>query len=111
MPVSPLGNVNFVNQNVSYQSTQVSNEVAKEGFATLMNMAEFNEKEKAAAKLEKVNESLEVQEEIKEKSEEEKRKKEERQAKKEQTEEEKENSQTEENNETKESIHRLDMSI
>lgn len=112
MPISPLGNMNFVNQNVSYQSTQVSNEVAKEGFANVMNMAETAEKEKTAAKLERVGESLEVQEEIKEKSEEEKEKKQERQAKKKQDKkDEEELLENEEEPKVKDWIHRLDMSI
>ncbi|MCH5335979.1 MAG: hypothetical protein J1D99_01030 [Campylobacter sp.] len=111
MPISPLGNMNFVNQNVSYQSTQVSNEVAKEGFANVMNMAETAEKEKTAAKLERVGESLEVQEEIKEKSEEEKGKKQERQAKKKQDKDEEELLEDEEEPQKKDWIHRLDMSI
>ncbi len=109
MPVSPIGNMNFINQNVAYQSTQVSNEVAKEGFASLMNMAEFNEKEKAVAKLEKVNESLEVQEEIKEKSEEEEKKKKERRDKKEAKQDEEDLEEQVEDGSN--SIHRLDMSI
>lgn len=68
MPVSPLGNVNYINQNMAYPATQASNELAKEGFAATLNMAEFNEKEKTLNKLEKVNETHEIKEEIKEKS-------------------------------------------
>ncbi len=44
MPVSPLGNINYINQNMAYPATQASNELAKEGFAATLNMAEFNEK-------------------------------------------------------------------
>ncbi|HEF9750684.1 TPA: hypothetical protein SB143_002208, partial [Campylobacter coli] len=51
MPVSPLGNVNYINQNMAYPATQASNELAKEGFAATLNMAEFNEKEKTLNKL------------------------------------------------------------
>ncbi|EOI4811714.1 hypothetical protein ACMT8Z_001987, partial [Campylobacter coli] len=51
MPVSPIGNMNFVNQNMAYPATQASNELAKEGFAAMLNMAEFNEKEKTLNKL------------------------------------------------------------
>lgn len=79
MPVSPIGNMNFVNQNMSYPATQASNELGKEGFAALANMAEFNEKEKVLNKLEKVNQTQEVQEEIKEKTEQEEKKKEHKQ--------------------------------
>ncbi len=53
MPVSPLGNINYINQNMAYPATQASNELAKEGFAATLNMAEFNEKEKTLNKLEK----------------------------------------------------------
>ncbi|TQR33851.1 hypothetical protein DMB92_02925 [Campylobacter sp. MIT 99-7217] len=74
MPVTPLGNLNFINQNVALPSTQASNELAKEGFASLTNMSEFQSKEKTAEKLEKVNATDEVQDEIKEKAEEEKKK-------------------------------------
>lgn len=75
MPVSPIGNMNFVNQNMAYPATQASNELAKEGFAASLNMAAFNEKEKALNKLEKVNETQEIKEEIKEKAEQEEKKK------------------------------------
>lgn len=79
MPVSPLGNMNFVNQNMNYPATQVSNELGKEGFAAIANMAEFNEKEKALSKLEKVNQTQELQKEIKEKTEQEEKRKEHKQ--------------------------------
>lgn len=75
MPVSPLGNINYINQNMAYPATQASNELAKEGFATTLNMAEFNEKEKTLNKLEKVNETHEIKEEIKEKAEQEEKRK------------------------------------
>ncbi len=75
MPVSPIGNMNFVNQNMAYPATQASNELAKEGFAATLNMAEFNEKEKTLNKLEKVNETHEIKEEIKEKAEQEEKRK------------------------------------
>lgn len=29
MPVSPLGNINYINQNMAYPATQASNELAK----------------------------------------------------------------------------------
>ena len=75
MPVSPIGNMNFINQNMAYPATQMSNELAKEGFAANVNLSEFMEKEKAIEKLEKVAKSHEVDEEIKEKAEEEEKKK------------------------------------
>lgn len=114
MPVGPIGNMNFINQNVTYQSTQVSNEAAKEGFANFMNMVEANEKEKVVAKLEKVNQSPELQEQIKEKSEEERGRERERRAKKEQEDQEKPLEQENEEEGIKEGpddIHHLDMSV
>lgn len=75
MPVSPIGNMNFINQNMAYPATQVSNELAKEGFAANLNLSEFSEKEKTIEKLEKVAKSHEVDEEIKEKADEEEKKK------------------------------------
>lgn len=75
MPVSPLGSINYINQNMAYPATQASNELAKEGFAATLNMAEFNEKEKTLNKLEKVNETHEIKEEIKEKAEQEEKRK------------------------------------
>ena len=109
MPVTPLGNSHFVNQNVSLVSTQVSNELAKESFASMANLAEFQAKEKAIEKLESVQQSDELNEEIKEKAEEEKKKK---QSKEEQNEEENETNE-EETSETLvlEGRHRLDLSI
>lgn len=75
MPVSPIGNMNYINQNMAYPATQMSNELAKEGFAANLNLSEFSEKEKTIEKLEKVAKSHEVDEEIKEKAEEEEKKK------------------------------------
>lgn len=75
MPISPLGNIHFVNQNVGVTSTQVGNELAKEGFANLANLQEFEAKEKIVDKLEKVAQTNEIQEEIKEKEDDEETKK------------------------------------
>lgn len=112
MPVSPIGNMNFINQNMTYPATQASNEIAKEGFAALANMAEFNEKEKTLNKLEKVNEAHEIKEEIKEKAEqEEKKKKQKQEAKSNEDEEDNENLEDGENFKNARSIHHLDMSI
>ncbi|MCR2056107.1 hypothetical protein CHLV4088_01560 [Campylobacter helveticus] len=93
MPVSPIGNMNFINQNMAYPATQMSNELAKEGFAANVNLSEFMEKEKAIEKLEKVAKSHEVDEEIKEKAEEEEKKK--KREKEEESKEEEENSEEE----------------
>lgn len=46
MPVSPLGNINYINQNMAYPATQASNELAKEGFAATLNMGELMKKKK-----------------------------------------------------------------
>ncbi|TNB55853.1 hypothetical protein FDW47_03205 [Campylobacter helveticus] len=93
MPVSPIGNMNYINQNMAYPATQMSNELAKEGFAANVNLSEFMEKEKAIEKLEKVAKSHEVDEEIKEKAEEEEKKK--KREKEEESKEEEENSEEE----------------
>ncbi|EFU71966.1 conserved hypothetical protein [Campylobacter upsaliensis JV21] len=98
MPVSPIGNMNFINQNMAYPATQMSNELAKEGFAANLNLSEFSEKEKTIEKLEKVAKSHEVDEEIKEKAEEEEKKK-----KREENEEDKEDDK-EENDEGEEDL-------
>ncbi len=111
MPVSPLGNVNYINQNMAYPATQVSNELAKEGFAATLNMAEFNEKERTLNKLEKVNEIYEIKEEIKEKSEQEKKKKHNQEAKTSDDEKNEEDESKDPNFKDAQSIHRLDMSI
>lgn len=108
MPVSPLGNVNYINQNMAYPATQASNELAKEGFAATLNMSEFNEKEKTLNKLEKVNETHEIKEEIKEKAEQEKKKKHSQEAK---TNKKNEEESKESDFKDAQSIHRLDMSI
>lgn len=108
MPVSPLGNVNYINQNMAYPATQASNELAKEGFAATLNMSEFNEKEKTLNKLEKVNETHEIKEEIKEKAEQEKKKKHSQEAK---TNKKNEEESKESDFKDDQSIHRLDMSI
>lgn len=108
MPVSPLGNVNYINQNMAYPATQASNELAKEGFAATLNMSEFNEKEKTLNKLEKVNETHEIKEEIKEKAEQEKKKKHSQEAK---TNKKNEEETKESDFKDAQSIHRLDMSI
>ena len=98
MPVSPIGNMNFINQNMAYPATQMSNELAKEGFAANLNLSEFSEKEKTIEKLEKVAKNHEVDEEIKEKAEEEEKKK-----KREENEEDKEDDK-EENDEGEEDL-------
>ena len=56
MPISPLGGINFANQNAPVHSAQLSNELAKDSFATLVNMSEFQAKEKAIEKQQKVKE-------------------------------------------------------
>ncbi|EAL2319791.1 hypothetical protein ACF1LE_001597 [Campylobacter coli] len=112
MPVSPIGNMNFVNQNMAYPATQTSNELAKEGFAATLNMAEFNEKEKTLNKLEKVNETHEIKEEIKEKAEqEEKKKKQKQEAKKDDKDENLEEQTEEASFKNAQSIHHIDISI
>ncbi|EAK0807929.1 hypothetical protein ACSM81_000487 [Campylobacter coli] len=112
MPVSPIGNMNFVNQNMAYPATQASNELAKEGFAATLNMAEFNEKEKTLNKLEKVNETHEIKEEIKEKAEqEEKKKKQKQEAKKDDKDENLEEQTEEASFKNAQSIHHIDISI
>ncbi len=75
MAISALGNIHFVNQNVGITSTQVGNELAKEGYASVANMQEFEAKEKVVNRLEKVAETNAVQDEIKEKQEDEESKK------------------------------------
>ncbi|CAM4193369.1 hypothetical protein [Campylobacter armoricus] len=73
MPISPIGGVNYANQNAPVHSAQISNDLAKESFANLVNMSEFQAKEKAVEKLEKVNQTHEVSDEVKERQEEEKK--------------------------------------
>ncbi|HEB9316157.1 TPA: hypothetical protein RZK32_000417 [Campylobacter coli] len=111
MPVSPIGNMNFVNQNMAYPATQASNELAKEGFAASLNMAAFNEKEKALNKLEKVNETHEIKEEIKEKAEQEEKKKKQKQEAKNDKDEDLEEQKEEASFKNAQSIHHIDISI
>lgn len=108
MAITPLSNIQFVSQNAALPSTQASNELAKESFASMANLAEFQAKEKAVEKLEKVAQSDEVQDEIKEKADEEQEKKRKRQAEKDKKDEKKAKT-SEQDNET--NIHRLDISI
>lgn len=111
MPVSPIGNMNFVNQNMAYPATQASNELAKEGFAASLNMAAFNEKEKTLNKLEKVNETHEIKEEIKEKAEQEEKKKKQKQEAKDDKDEDLEEQKEEASFKNAQSIHHIDISI
>ncbi|OOX99198.1 hypothetical protein BOQ01_03365 [Campylobacter coli] len=111
MPVSPIGNMNFVNQNMAYPATQASNELAKEGFVASLNMAAFNEKEKALNKLEKVNETHEIKEEIKEKAEQEEKKKKQKQEAKDDKDEDLEEQKEEASFKNAQSIHHIDISI
>lgn len=108
MPVSPLGNINYINQNMAYPATQASNELAKEGFAATLNMAEFNEKEKTLNKLEKVNETHEIKEKAEQ---EEKKKKHNQEAKTSDDEKNEEDESKDPNFKDAQSIHRLDISI
>lgn len=108
MAITPLSNIQFVSQNAALPSTHASNELAKESFASMANLAEFQAKEKAIEKLDKVAQSDEVQDEIKEKADEEQEKRKKRHAKKDETNEEK-NSSEEESEQMQ--IHRLDLSI
>lgn len=108
MAITPLSNIQFVSQNAALPSTHASNELAKESFASMANLAEFQAKEKAIEKLDKVAQSDEVQDEIKEKADEEQEKQKKRHAKKDETNEEK-NSSEEESEQMQ--IHRLDLSI
>ena len=109
MAITPLGNIQFVSQNAALPSTHASNELAKESFASMANLAEFQAKEKAVEKLEKVAQSDEVQDEIKEKADEEQEKKRRRRAKKDEAKEKNANSSEEQSEESQ--IHRLDLSI
>lgn len=70
MPVSSLGNINFINQNVGVHSNHLSNELAKDGFASLSNMQNFNEiRQKVDKKLERVNKSSKSHNTVNEKQE------------------------------------------
>ncbi|QOR01162.1 MULTISPECIES: hypothetical protein [unclassified Campylobacter] len=104
MPISPIGGIHFANQNAPVHSVQASNELAKDSFANVVNMSEFQAKEKTIEKLEKVGESHEVSDEIKERQEEEKKHSKQRQKEEEQEEEEQEEN-------SQKSSHLLDLSI
>ncbi|MBZ7938847.1 hypothetical protein H2278_03550 [Campylobacter sp. W0018] len=111
MPVSPLGNMNFINQNMAYPATQASNELAKEGVSAALNMAAAKEEEKVIDKLEKVNEAHDIKEEIKEKAEQEEKKKKHKQELEKSDQEDVSEENEEENFKNAQSIHRIDMSI
>ncbi|AJC85434.1 hypothetical protein [Campylobacter peloridis] len=108
MPISPIGGIHFANQNAPIHSAQASNELAKDSFATLVNMSEFQAKEKAVEKLEKVNQSHEVSDEVKERQEEEKKHSKHHQ---EQTSEDEEEQTQDELSSKSKSSHLLDLSI
>ncbi|HEC1786904.1 TPA: hypothetical protein R1733_001780 [Campylobacter lari] len=101
-----MGGVNYANQNAPVHSAQVSNELAKDSFATLVNMSEFQAKEKAVEKLEKVNQTHEVSDEVKERQEEKKK-----HSKHHQEQEEKDEQEEKEQEVVKKSSHLLDLSI
>lgn len=105
MPISQIGGIHFVNQNAPVHSAQASNDLAKDSFATLVNMSEFQAKEKTIEKLEKVNQSHELSDEVKERQEEEKK----HSSKKNMQEQEDDEQEQEE--EIKKSSHLLDLSI
>lgn len=76
MPVSPIGNMNYINQNVGVRSHNVSTELAKESFASVANLAQFKEaQDKVDKKLERVSETHEIENRVEEKKEEEKQNK------------------------------------
>lgn len=106
MPISPIGGVNYANQNAPVHSVQASNELAKDSFATLVNMSEFQAKEKAVEKLEKVNQTHEVSDEVKERQEEERK-----HSKHHQEQEQEDEDEQEEQEVVKKSSHLLDLSI
>ncbi|WP_257942185.1 hypothetical protein UPTC5084_01610 [Campylobacter lari] len=106
MPISPIGGVNYANQNAPVHSAQVSNELAKDSFATLVNMSEFQAKEKTVEKLDKVNQTHEVSDEVKERQEEEKK-----HSKHHQEQEQEDEDKQEEQEVVKKSSHLLDLSI
>ncbi|WP_279176718.1 hypothetical protein [Campylobacter insulaenigrae] len=106
MPISPLGGINFANQNAPVHSAQLGNELAKDSFATLVNMSEFQAKEKTIEKLEKVSETHEVDDEIKERQKEEKK-----HSSKHHEENLSENEEDEEQQDEQKSSHLLDLSI
>ncbi|WP_139452582.1 hypothetical protein [Campylobacter armoricus] len=106
MPISPIGGVNYANQNAPVHSAQISNDLAKESFANLVNMSEFQAKEKAVEKLEKVNQTHEVSDEVKERQEEERK-----HSKHHQEQEQEDEDEQEEQEVVKKSSHLLDLSI
>ena len=109
MAVTPLGNSTFVSQNAALPSTQASNELAKENFAALANLSEFQSKDKSVERIDRATPADELQEEVKDKRDEE-TKKQEQEAKKQggRRESSGENS---ESSEDGASLHRLDISI
>lgn len=109
MAITPLSNSTFVSQNAALPSVQTANELAKESFASMANLAEFQAKEKAVERLDKVAQSDEVQDEIKEKADEEQEKRRKKREKDDENNEKKANSSEEESDEV--AIHRLDLSI
>lgn len=106
MPISPIGGIHFANQNAPVHSAQASNDLAKDSFATLVNMSEFQAKEKTIEKLEKVNQSHELSDEVKERQEEEKK-----HSSKKNMQAQEEDDEQEQEEETKKSSHLLDLSI
>lgn len=110
MAVGPVGNMQFVAQNAALPSTQASNELAKESFASIANLAEFNAKEKAVEKLEKVAETEDIKNEVEEKNEEEKSQQNSRQNEENSEENLDENSTSDKQNPTHK-FHQLDLSV
>ncbi|TXE90123.1 hypothetical protein FPD38_00380 [Campylobacter volucris] len=106
MPISPIGGIHFANQNAPVHSAQASNDLAKDSFATLVNMSEFQAKEKTIEKLEKVNQSHGLSDEVKERQEEEKK-----HSSKKNMQAQEEDDEQEQEEEIKKSSHLLDLSI
>ncbi|MBF7069037.1 hypothetical protein [Campylobacter volucris] len=106
MPISQIGGIHFANQNAPVHSAQASNDLAKDSFATLVNMSEFQAKEKTVEKLEKVNQSHELSDEVKERQEEEKK-----HSSKKNMQTQEEDDEQEQEEEVKKSSHLLDLSI
>lgn len=111
MPVSPLGNINYINQNMAYPATQASNELAKEGFAATLNMAEFNEKEKLWTSLRKSMRLMKSKKRSKKKPNKKKKEKHNQEAKTSDDEKNEEDESKDPNFKDAQSIHRLDISI
>ncbi len=111
MAITPLGNSTFVNQNAALPSVQASNELAKESFAAMANLAEFQAKDKSVERIDKATPSDEVQEEIKERADEEKGGKKREGEENESGEEKAATQASEEKSGEQASIHRLDISI